>query len=172
MTSIQEGNVEWTFGEDWSVVKYDDWAFYRNQFQGCADGNKAMDLLAIQPGDNVLWMVEAKDYRRHHRNPDKGPLPMEVAEKARDTLAGLLAASANAVDEERTFARTAVKSTQIRVVLHIEQATKSTKLFPRVIDPADAKMKLKQLLKAIAPHPVVMSTATAWSHWTTDWKPQ
>ena len=170
---MREGNVVWTFPNGWSAVKFDDWAFYQKQFQGCADGNKAMDILALPTTNGVLWMIEAKDYRRNHRNPSKGPLAMEIAEKARDTLAGLLAAAANAVNKEQTFARTAVKAAQIRVVLHLEQATKPSKLFPRAVNPADVKLKLKQLLKAIDPHPIVMdSNATTWNHWTTAWQPQ
>lgn len=169
MTSIREGNVIWTFPQGWSAEKYDDWVFYRNQFIRCADGNKAMDIVALAPDGREFWMIEAKDYRRHPRDPSKGPLPMEVAEKARDTLAGVFAASANAVDTEQAFAQSAANAKKIRVVLHLEQARLPTKLFPRAMDPADAQQKLKQLLKAIDPRVTVMSTQTAWDHWTTQW---
>ena len=172
MTSIREGNVVWTFAAGWSAEKFDDWVFYRKLFQSCADGNKAMDILALPPNGNVLWMVEAKDYRRNRRDPNKGPLPMEVAKKARDTLAGILAASANANNTEHAFAHRAAKANKIRVVLHLEQPTKRSKLFPWMVDPADVRQKLKQLLKAIDPHIVVMSTATNWNNWATEWSPQ
>ena len=169
---MREGNVEWTFPNGWSVVKFDDWAFYRKQFQSCAKGNKAMDIVALPPASDVLWLIEAKDYRRNRRDPSKGPLPMEIAEKARDTLAGLLAAASNAVHDEQTFARAAVRVTRIRVVLHLEQARAPSKLFPRAVNPADVKLKLKQLLKSIDPHPVVMDSKTpTWVHWTTTWRP-
>jgi hypothetical protein len=46
---------------------------------------------------------------------------------------------------------------RIRVVLHLEQPTKHSKLFPRPIDPAWVEQKLKQLLKAIDPHPKVVA---------------
>ena len=171
MTRIREGNVEWTFESGWSAEKFDDWAFYRKQFQTCADHNKAMDILALPPNGEVLWMIEAKDYRRHRRDPSKGPLPMEIAKKARDTLAGILAASANAVDNEQRFARKAAQAKKIRVVLHLEQATKPSKLFPWTVDPADVKQEMKRLLKAVDPRAAVMSTATRWDIWTTTWSP-
>ena len=167
---MKEGNVVWTFPEGWSAVKYDDWSFYRKQFQRVAGGTRAMDILALSPAGD-LWMIEAKDYRRNRRDPGKGPLPMEVARKARDTLAGLLAASANAVGDERDFARVAVRAKRIRVVLHVEQATNRSRLFPTVCDPADVRQKLRQLVRGVDPHPVVMSTETKWHHWTTAWTP-
>jgi hypothetical protein len=173
MTDRREGNVVWTFDDDWSAIKYDDWAFYRNQFNSCADGNKAMDILALSPQSNVLWMIEAKDYRINQRNPDKEPLPMEVAKKARDTLAGLMAAAANAVDDEKAFARSALAAERLRVVLHLEQPTSPSRLFPRAFDPSDVQQKMRQLLKAIDPHPQVMATTTTnWTHWATTWAPQ
>lgn len=171
--TMREKNVVWTFPDGWLTAKFDDWAFYRKQFQDCADGNKAMDILALPPAADVLWMIEAKDYRRHRRDPEKGSLPMEIAQKARDTLAGLLAASSNGADSERHFARAAVRAKQIRVVLHLEQATKPSKLFPRAVDPADVKQRLKRLLRPIDPHPIVMDSNTlARTPWTTAWLPQ
>mgnify|MGYP006284705183 FL=1 len=172
MTSIREGNIVWTFPEGWYAEKYDDWEFYRNQFQKCADGNKAMDILALNSNEGEFWMIEAKDYRRNRRNPSKGPLPIEVAKKTRDTLAGVFAASTRAVSNEKSFAHRATNAKKIRVVLHLEQAKTPTKLFPLVVDPADAKQKLKKLLKAIDPRVTVMSTSANRCPWTTQWAPQ
>lgn len=168
---IQEGNVLWTFPDGWSAMKFDDWSFFRKQFQGCADGNKAMDILAMAPDKKVLWMIEPKDYKRHRREPKKGSLAMEVAEKARDTLSGILVASMNAANDEKAFAQGAVRVRKIRVVLHLEQARRPSRLHPEVCDRADVTQKLKQLLKAIDPHPIVMSSSTAWQRWTTTWSP-
>jgi hypothetical protein len=42
--------------------------------------------------------------------------------------------------------------------LHLEQPATHSKLFPRAIDPANVLMKLKQLVKPIDPHPLVVET--------------
>jgi hypothetical protein len=47
------------------------------------------------------------------------------------------------------------------VVLHLEQPTQHSKRFPRAIDPAHVTQKLKQLLKAIDPHPKVVDKGQA-----------
>ncbi|MGI9281775.1 MAG: hypothetical protein ACR2PX_19385 [Endozoicomonas sp.] len=86
---------------------------------------------------------------------------MEVAQKVRDTLAGLVAAKFNANDfDEKKLAKQALSRSRLKVVLHLEQPSKSSKLRPQVIDPAVAKQKLKQYLKAIDAHPVVMDKST------------
>ncbi len=173
MTSIREGNLKYKFNAGWSVAKYDDWAFYRNQFLNCGGrGNKGVDILAMPQDDKILWMIEVKDYSTHRRDKGKGPLSSEVAQKTLDTLAGIFAASVNAVDNEQEFARRAIKAKQIRVVLHLQQSERQSKLFPYAVDPADVRQKLKKLLKAVDPRVTVMNTSTNWKHWSASWAPQ
>lgn len=75
----------------------------------------------------------------------------------RDTLAGLAAAKCNAVEpDEKQFAKSALQNSKIRVVLHLEQPLKSSKLFPRAIDNSKVQLKLKQWLKTVDAHPVVV----------------
>jgi hypothetical protein len=77
--------------------------------------------------------------------------------KVRDTLAGLAAAKSNANNQsERACARKALKKNRLRVVLHLEQPRKPSKLFPQAVDPSKLIMKLKQVLKAVDPHPVIV----------------
>ncbi len=52
---------------------------------------------------------------------------------------------------EKQLAIAAVKSQQLRVVLHLEQPLKYSKLFPQVIDSANAQGKLRKMLRAIDP---------------------
>jgi hypothetical protein len=152
---ITEDKLTFKFPSTWKAIKYDDWSFYLNQFQKVCGGAKAVDILAIAP-DKCLWAIEVKDYRQHIRTKVV-ELADEVACKARDTLAGLFAAHVNANDvDEKRFAGEALASGRIRVVLHLEQPSKQSKLFPRAIDPANVKQKLKGLLKAIDPHPDVL----------------
>lgn len=171
MTRIREGNILWDFKTGWSAVKYDEWAFYRNQFLSCADcANKAVDILAISNSPTELWLIESKDYRRNTRSKTI-PLPVEVARKVRDTLAGLVATAFNGVDEEQAFARRALTAKTIRVVLHLEQTAQPTKLFRRPFDPLDVQQKIQQLLKAIDRHARVMDTESPWAAWKATWKP-
>jgi len=160
MPTVTEGSLIFDFPADWRVTKYDDWVFYRNQFQRVC-GPKAADILAIDVEARRTWIIEVKDYRANRRTKPID-LAEEVALKVRDTLAGLAAAQVNANDnEEKDFARKALRPLQFRVVLHLEQPTKTSRLFPTPIKPADVKQKLKTLVKPIDPHPLVVGRSTA-----------
>ena len=151
---ITEDRLSFHFPAEVQATKYDDWSFYRNQFNAAFGGTKATDLIAID-GDTT-WLVEIKDYRQHRRTK---PIDLgdEIAIKMRDTLAGLTAAQCNANDiHEKRFARSALKAKKIRVVLHLEQPQKHSKLFPQAIDPVAVIQKMKQRLKAIDAHPKVV----------------
>ncbi|HNV73018.1 MAG TPA: hypothetical protein PKO06_25135, partial [Candidatus Ozemobacteraceae bacterium] len=91
----------------------------------------------------------------------------EIVKKVYDTLAALVPASVRANDSsEQQLARSMVHASDLRVVLHLEQPAKHSKLFPRVYDPNHIYMKLKQLLKPIDPHPFVVETNRMGSlHW-------
>jgi hypothetical protein len=146
--------INFEFPDDWHVSKYDEWSFYRNSFTRMWSGIKSLDLLAIGPGKTV-WLIEVKDYRVHQRTK---PIDIadEVAHKVFDTLAALLPAKVNADDAtEKSIAHEISKVTRFRVILHLEQPAKRSKLFPRAIDPANVRQKLCQLLKPIDAHPVV-----------------
>jgi hypothetical protein len=166
MSSITEGQLTFQFPDDWKASKFDEWSFYRNQFQSVCGGSKAVDVLAIEPRV-CSWKIEVKDYRQHRRTKIID-LAEEVAVKVRDSLAALVAARANASDcDERDLASAALRCRRLRVVLHLEQPAKHSKLFPRAIDPAAVRQRLKQLIKAIDPHPLVLERArlggVAWT---------
>ncbi len=155
MTTITVEQLQFTFPNDWRASKFDDWSFYRNQFQSVCGGARAVDIVAINQ-NTCFWIIEAKDYRQHLRTKVE-ELGDEIASKVRDSLAGLVAAGANANDaDEKGLARAALRCPRLRVVLHLEQPTAHSKLFPRVIDPAKIQQRLKQLIKAIDPHPMVV----------------
>ena len=120
MTEIEEGDLTFTFPDDCEVDKYDEWSFYRNQFQPVAGGSKAVDILCVS-GD-AAWLIEIKDYRQHPRTKPSD-IGDELASKVRDTLAGLAAASSNANSrDERALARRALQRRRWRVVLHLRTA--------------------------------------------------
>lgn len=180
MPTLQVGDLTFTFADDWSAWQLDEWSYYRNQFlnlgnnvrvactrcnaelrcQGCGTarnaGMKGCDLVALQA--RTAWLIEVKDYRRNPREKAIG-LADEIALKIRDSLAVLFGARVNANDVgEKAFATQAVSCTTIRVVLHLEQPTTPSRLFPRRIRPADVLQRLKQLVRAVDPHPIVAET--------------
>jgi hypothetical protein len=156
MQRLEEDKLACEFPTAWQVTKYDDWAFYRNQFQSSCTGNKAMDFLGFDPESDVLWLIEMKDYRQGPRDKEKIFLWDEVAIKARDTLAGLFAAKIEAGHPDHPFAQKSLTAAKLRVVLHLEQPRTHSKLFPRAFDRADVQQKIKQLVKPIDAHPMVV----------------
>lgn len=178
---ITEGALEFTFRDGWECSKVDDWSFYKRQFERYFDGVrltckkcdakikcsecgeaktigvKAIDLLAIDP-ESVVWLIEIKDYRRHRRIKAID-LADEVAVKVCDSLAMFVAASKNANDPiEKNAASAVCNSSTIRVVLHLEQVQKPSRLFPRAINPANIKQRLRRLIHFVDPHPTVVET--------------
>jgi hypothetical protein len=146
MAVISEGRLTFTFPSD-DASKYDDWSFYRNQFNAAFGGTKAIDIIFVD--DDQAWLIEVKDYRANRRTKalDLGD---EVAFKVRDTLAGLAAAKCNATEvNEARLARKALRKSRLRVVLHLEQPAKPSKLFPLVVDPSKLLIKLRQRLKSV-----------------------
>lgn len=166
MPSITEGKLKFDFPDDWEVSKYDEWSYYRNQFIRTCGGTKAIDILALEP-KACCWLLEVKDYREYVRTKTID-LADEIAAKVRDTLAGLVGAQFQANEaEEKKAASQALRSRFLRVVLHLEQPTKHSKLFPRAISPAAVLQRLKQLIKPIDPHPRVVEKASmAGIPWT------
>lgn len=152
---ILEENLKFIFPDNTQACKYDAWSFYRNQFNNTCGGSKAVDILHIDELKTV-WFIEIKDYRANRRTKPSD-LADEMAFKVRDTLASVVAASFNANEpNEKQFAKTVLKAKKLRVILHLEQPQKPSKLFPKVVDPAHIKDRLKQLLKAIDAHPQVI----------------
>jgi hypothetical protein len=143
------------FPDNWQVSKYDDWSFYRNQFACMWNGIKSLDLLAIDP-DKTTWLIEAKDYRVNPRTKPSD-LGEEVAHKVFDTLAAIIPAKIHATNsDEKQLARAVSASRKLRVVLHLEQPDKHSKLRPCAINPADVQQKMRQLLKPVDAHPLVV----------------
>lgn len=166
MAAVNIDGLAFAFPSHWQVLKYDDCAFHRQQFQSFAGGSKAVDVVALVA--DVLWLIEVKDYRQARREKAMG-LAAEVAHKVRSTLAGLAVARVRANDEgEKQFAELAMQARQIRVALHLEQTCKPSRLFPQVANPLSLKMELKTALRAVDPHSLLVSShsqgrAPEWS---------
>ena len=163
MTEITEGDLTFRFPDGCQASQYDNWSFYKNQFQSVtSDPTKAVDILCIK-GD-TSWLIEIKDHRQHPRKK-LIDIADEMAIKVRDTLAGLAAAAKAANDvDQRNLARQALKNRRWRVVLHLEQPATARGIWKNAIDDADLfqkKFKGKRtLLKAIDAHPIVCDRRT------------
>lgn len=166
MIQCDVDGLTFSFPENWKITKYDDWAFYRNQFSRMWNEIKAVDMIALDLLSTV-WFIEVKDYRVHQRTKPSS-LPNEFAGKVFDTLAAMLPAKVNASNPEEKQMATDISSTQrIRVVLHLEQPRQDSKLFQRAIDPADVQQKIRKLLHPVDAHPKVVEKSEmrnlAWS---------
>ena len=165
---ITERALTFDFNVGWDAQKYDDWKFFQKRFKKVCHlctGVKAVDIVAYNA--TTSWLIEVKDYRMHRRTKTID-LADEVAKKVFDTLSGLAAARFQACDVgEKVMAQRLLSKSEIRVVLHLEQPRVHSKLFPRAINPADVKKKLKRQIKAIDPHPEVLEKATTnpTTHW-------
>lgn len=183
MPSITEGKLQFTFPAAWRASKFDEWSYYRNQFSKqaeanlncskcerdvrCAEcgcrrvaGTKGIDILAVDPA-SICWQIEIKDYRQTRESSFEF-LADEVALKVRDTLACLMIAKLQANDaEEKQLANDAVGCNRLHVVLHLEQPQPGSILVTRTSRRANVLQRLKQLIKAIDPHPVVVDMSSS-----------
>lgn len=138
MVVIDEGDLRFTFPDDWQVLKYDNSRFYRNCFENFAD-SKGVDFIAFHPEKSELYLIEVKDYiteKQKYKSADKKQKDEEdttnkkrkdidrelfkaVALKVRDTLAGLVVlAHKTSFDDEQKFALKAIKKSKKRIILH------------------------------------------------------
>jgi len=146
------------FPDNWIVAKFDEWVFYRRHFSKMGDHIAAVDIVAMDP-ERTLYLIEAKDYRRHKREDPK-PIQDILVSKMTGTLSALLPASLNATNsEERDKAKEFVLPKKIRVVFHLEQPEKRSRLFPWSYDKANLVDILKKRVKPIDAHPWVRDGA-------------
>lgn len=162
MTVLDVDGLIFTFPAGWKASKFDEWSFYRHQFAKQGSGIKAVDLVAVGPG-RVAYLIEVKDYRHPDAEKPSG-LAAAIAGKVMDTLAAMLPAKLLAsVADEQAMAAAILQCTSLRIVAHIEQPPRHMPL----VDVADIKQKLKQVLRAIDLHPKVVSMqdmkAMAWT---------
>lgn len=152
MKALDIDGLTFSFPEDWDAQKYDEWGFYRNQFSKQGNGIKAIDALAIDP-DNCAFLIEVKDYRHADTEKPSQP-PAAIAAKVLDTLAAMIPAKLNATEQrEKELAAAILKCASMRVVAHVELPQRHMP----VVNAADLKQKLAQLLRAVDAHPKVVS---------------
>jgi hypothetical protein len=122
---IEEGRLRFEFDEPWQdAVKWDDSPTYRKGI-GELLGTKAVDFLCR--GRGMCCFIEVKDFRGY-RIENKlrlanGELQLEVAQKVRDTLAGVLGAARMGAEDERwaAYAQVLTARDEVLVVLWLEE---------------------------------------------------
>jgi hypothetical protein len=162
-----EGQLTFSFPDDWPICRPSGTSFYRRHFQSFCGGSKEIDFLAYQPSFKTLWCIEVKDYRTGQRTK-QDDLADEVAQKIRDVMAMLPLGGIrdNAVSEPgqtqvREFWRYVRETTNVRVVLHCEIPTSPSKLFPGVKDAANLQTKISQKLRCVDPHALFTNCNTS-----------
>lgn len=100
--TIDEGFLRFRFDDRWIVIKYDDHRDYREKIGRLAD-TKAIDFATVLDSSN-LFFIEVKDFRgyriQNRQRVRDGDLAIEVAQKVRDTIAGIVAAHHRGNTEE------------------------------------------------------------------------
>lgn len=150
-TVLDVESQRFTFDDRWQcVLKYDDTVFYRREatkLQGEIDGaphsTKAVDLVGLDQTGGLM-LLEAKDFRGHRiANKERlrrDEVALEVAVKARDTIAAIVGAARKDVDEFPSGAlmNGLKEGNQFSVVLWLEDDSLKS-------DQRAAKVKLSSL---------------------------
>lgn len=128
-TVFEEEYLRFEFDDAWTVVKYDDTAEYaRIRAQTEAKGVDFVGLVAAGSSRFVIHLIEVKDFRGHSiENAPRirgGELALHVAQKMRDTVAGLIGArrtSGELQPWERFAGALRRRRDEVRVVLWLER---------------------------------------------------
>jgi hypothetical protein len=163
-------NQLFEFGDEWSIAfKYDDSDFHQKEaakLQGMIDGTphstKAVDVVGLHNVSGLL-LLEAKDFRGHriaNKQRINQEVSIEVAVKARDTLAALVGAARKPVTEFPSIQLAAAlnKGNDVAVVLWLEDDTFSDERRTKV-KLVTLNQKLKVLLTSLNVRTFVLSSA-------------
>ena len=128
-TTFNEESLRFEFDDAWTVVKYvetPEYARIRNQTE--AKGVDFVGLFAAGSSRFVIHLIEDKDFRGHRiENATRirgGKLALEVAQKMRDTVAGMIGArrtSAETQPWERFAGALRRRRHEVKVVLWLER---------------------------------------------------
>ena len=125
MLEYQEGLLTFKFPEEYVVSKYDDSQFYQNNFKKLPE-TKEVDFVIVKNSQQIV-LIEVKDFRNsrieNKQRLSSGDLMIEVAQKVRDTLAGLYVSALTHKDKLKEIYTTLFYSPlpQIEVVLFLEE---------------------------------------------------
>ena len=168
-----ESNMRFSFdASKWSsLMQYDVQTDYKN-LKNTVQQTKAVDFIGILEGE-ILSFIEVKNFRGHRieNKPrlDKGhdPLELEIAQKVRDTIAGIIAFARESTHSQEKWAKYSRfllnPKKRIDVVLWLEEDENPVPTTLR-IKRDNAKggffaRRLKQKMKWLTPHVSVFNIA-------------
>lgn len=159
--------AEFSFSAEWSAIKYDDSAFYRDIFSRVHDGLGAVDIVAVERdpdtgNDARVVLIEVKDYR-HPTSKGQTPsaLVEKVLRKVTSTLAGLSVCARRAEDSaEKSLAARTQAAVRVEVILHCENPANP------IVDPSELAIKLRQRLQPLADFVSVGTQRSPSGPWT------
>jgi len=131
MVPFPESRLEFSFDDNWRVVKWDEQPAYRDpRTFGSSDGTSACDFLGHHAATGVFF-IEVKNFTGfHHKNLLKlssDQLIDMMAEKVRDTIAGVIWVRGRSYDQPpvdalvtETLRALTTEVRSIRAVLWVE----------------------------------------------------
>ncbi len=149
---MREGNLDFDFGGSWTVLKYDEaGGFYKTKMAANVEPTKAIDFVCIPGNPQPLLLMEVKDFSLGVPQREKfNNVPMAVAIKVRDTVAGIVGGSHCATDarDRANFTDSRRKlDAPLRVVFFFSDLGT-----PLRRDPRRAKQARNVLLKLLKRH--------------------
>ncbi len=155
MAIITEGNLSFTF--EFDAIKFDDTLYYREHFSRIKNDIAAVDILAVNNG--IGYLIEIKDYTHPEtENLTSSDLIEVIVKKVISTLSAILPMKNSAGNPaEKKIAEDFAKSSEIRIVLHIEKPPARCTLKQSCYNFQEIELSLKRKLKPIDAHPKVVS---------------
>ncbi len=167
MASFDEERQRFTFDDQlWIVVKYDECADYLKKIAKLPE-TKGVDFIGrLRQADGILYWIEAKDFRgyriQNKRRLSDGELAIEVAQKLRDSIAGVVGAyrMSEAWRDWRPFIEAmSRKKCPLHVVLWLEQDPMPSPRARRLNAEQVLAMELKKRLRWLTTKAFVVSKA-------------
>jgi hypothetical protein len=127
--TLREGDLDFTFDPGWTLIRHWDREAVYAALDAQVPGSRAVDFVGVRADPEAIFLIEVKDYRsseghgttRRKLADDGRELADIVAEKIRDTVAGLLGAARVDRDPDWQQTRHALAE-NVWVVLWIEHA--------------------------------------------------
>ena len=125
-TVFEEGTIRFQFRPRWEVIKFDEHPAYRRGIEEL-DETKAVDFVGLL--DDELYFIEVKDFRGYRiqtkQRVQGGELWIEIGQKVRDSLAGIVSAyRTSSIEPElwsNLFDALKDKEQLLKVVLWLEE---------------------------------------------------
>ncbi len=105
MSVFEESNLRFDFSDDWTFIEQYDLLSDYDRIKNAITGTKGVDFVGIL-NDKTLYFFEVKNFKGHRISSkgrfsdDDDPIWLEVAQKVRDTVAGIIGASRKSLDRE------------------------------------------------------------------------